>query len=62
MKKGEIEMNFPTIIIILMLLITIFYQDRTIRQQEALVFVAEIILENLGITVEKIEKEDDNDE
>ena len=62
MKKGEIEMNFPTIIIILMLLITIFYQDRTIRQQEALVFVAEIILENLGITVEKIEEEDDNDE
>lgn len=62
MKKGEIEMNFPTIIIITMLLITIFYQDRTIRQQEALVFVAEIILENLGITVEKIEEEDDNDE
>lgn len=55
-------MNFPTIIIILMLLIVIFYQDRTIRQQEALVFVAEIILENLGITVEKIEEEDDNNE
>ena len=61
MKKGEIEMDIWSLIIIAILLIVIGYQDSVIRKQEILVFISEAILNALDVQIEEIEEEDKND-